>query len=456
MASTRTWTRLVEPRPIAALKPYKRNARTHSKRQVKKIAASLEAFGFVNPVLIDEEGCILAGHGRVAAAKLLGWTEVPTLLISHLSPAQKRAYVLADNRLAEDAGWDKEMLVIELQGLLDEGFSLETTGFELAEIDSLFDEANDKKAPDLDRADETPPLPASGACVSRRSDLWLLGDNRLYCGNALEAASYAALMAGETAALVFTDPPYNVPIAGHVSGLGKAQHRDFAMAVGEMTPAEFEAFLKTAFGHMAAHSKDGAIHFVCMDWRHMREALAAGAAIYSELKNLIIWAKSNGGMGTFYRSRHELIFAFKHGAAPHTNNFELGQTGRHRTNVWDYAGVNAFGAARDAELAMHHTVKPVALIADALKDCSKRGEIVLDAFGGSGSTLIAAEKTGRRARLLELDPAYCDTIIRRWQNFTGKRALLAGENRAFEDVEEARTSSTPSEERSAPCAALEK
>lgn len=447
------WTGAVERRPIAALKPYPHNARTHSKRQIKKIAASIEAYGFVNPILIDDQDQILAGHGRAAAAKLLGWREVPVLRIAHLSAAQKRAYILADNRLALDAGWDPDMLAIELQGLIDDNFSLDLTGFEMAEIDSLFDDVAAKRAPDPDRADETPTLPASGACVSRRGDLWRLGDHALYCGDSLEGASYAPLMAGEQAALVFTDPPYNVPVLGHVSGLGKVRHRDFAMAAGEMSAAEFEAFLKTVFAHMAAHSKDGAIHFIAMDWRHIGEVLGAGRAVYSELKNLVVWVKSNGGMGTFYRSRHELIFAFKHGHAPHTNNFELGQTGRYRTNVWEFAGINAFGAARDAELAMHPTVKPVALIAEALKDCAKRGEIVLDAFGGSGSTLIAAEKTGRRARLIELDPAYCDTIIRRWQLFTGKRAMHAAEGCAFEDLEETRVQTVSSEQQgSAECA----
>ena len=229
----------------------------------------------------------------------------------------------------------------------------------------------------------------------------------MICGNALEAATYARLLGDERAQLVFTDPPYNVPIDGHVCGKGSVRHREFAMASGEMSPEAFTAFLETAFRHLAAHSADGAIHFVCMDWRHMAEILAAGKAAYSELKNLIVWVKDNGGMGTFYRSRHELIFAFKSGTAPHINSFELGQHGRYRTNVWEYRGVNTLKPDRMDELALHPTVKPVEMIADAIKDCSKRGGIVLDPFGGSGSTLIAAAKTGRRARLAELDPIYC-------------------------------------------------
>ncbi len=238
--------------------------------------------------------------------------------------------------------------------------------------------------------------------------------------------------------MIFTDPPYNVPIEGHVSGLGKVRHREFAMASGEMTSDQFRRFLEAVFAHMAAHSTDGAIHFICMDWRHMGETLAAGEAVYSELKNLCVWAKSNGGMGTFYRSRHELVFAFKNGTASHINNFELGQTGRYRTNVWEYAGVNSFGRDRDDSLAMHPTVKPVVLVADAIKDCSRRRQIILDPFAGSGTTVIAAEKTGRRARVLELDPLYCDTIIRRWQNVTGKRARHVDTGQTFEVIEEQR------------------
>ena len=225
--------------------------------------------------------------------------------------------------------------------------------------------------------------------------------------------------------MVFTDPPYNVPIDGHVCGSGAVKHREFAMAAGEMSEAEFTDFLRTVFGQLARHSADGAIHFICMDWRHMGEMLAAGQAAYTELKNLMVWVKDNGGMGSFYRSRHELVFAFKSGTAPHINSFELGQHGRYRTNVWEYRGVNTLKAGRMAELALHPTVKPVAMVADAIKDCSKRGGIILDPFGGSGSTLIAAAKTGRRARLAELDPIYVDRIVRRWQSWAKDDAVHA-------------------------------
>ena len=440
-----TWPAGTEMVGVSALQPYARNARTHSRRQIKKIAASIERFGFVNPVLIDENNQIIAGHGRVAAAKLLEWQEVPTLRVEHLDEAEKRAYILADNRLAEEAGWDREMLAIELQGLIDLDFSIELTGFDMAEVDLLLDGEAEAKAPDRNIEDDVPPVPAPGAAITRPGDLWQLGQHRLFCGDATAAASYARLLGGAKAALIFTDPPYNVPIEGHVSGLGKARHREFAMASGEMTSDEFRGFLESVFGHMAAHSADGSIHFICMDWRHLGETLAAGTSIYAELKNLCVWVKSNGGMGTFYRSRHELVFAFKNGTAAHINNFELGQTGRYRTNVWAYAGGNSFGRDRDVALAMHPTVKPVALVADAIRDCSKRKQIVLDPFAGSGTTLIAAEKTGRRAYLLELDPLYCDTIIRRWQAFTGKRALHADTGRCFEEVEELRMAEAAAE-----------
>lgn len=241
------------------------------------------------------------------------------------------------------------------------------------------------------------------------------------------------VMAGEPADLVFTDPPYNVPVDGHVSGLGRIRHRDFAFASGEMSVETFTGFLRDALGNASRVARDGAIAFVCMDWRHMGELLAAGQSVFSELKNLCIWNKTNAGMGTFYRSKHELVFVFKVGTAPHTNSFGLGETGRYRTNVWEYAGVNVPGPASQEALAMHPTVKPVAMIADAIRDCSRRGETVLDLFAGSGSTLIAAESCGRRARLVEYDPLYCDVILRRWQDYSGRPAVRQADG-AFFDV----------------------
>ena len=408
--------------PIASLAPWARNARTHSKKQIRQIADSIRRFGFTNPVLIDEAGTILAGHGRVAAATLLGMTEVPCVQIEHMSEDEKRAYVLADNKLALNAGWDEDLLAAELVSA-DLDFDVGLTGFSIPEIDSAL-AAVDPEEPGNPRDDV---MPDEAPRRVRPDDVWQLGAHRLICGDALEPGVVATLMGSEQARMIFTDPPYNVPIDGHAGGSGKIKHREFAMASGEMNREAFTGFLESTFERLVEHSLDGSIHYICMDWRHLPEILAAGEAVYDELKNLIVWAKDNGGMGTFYRSRHELIFAFKYGMAPHLNTFELGQHGRYRTNVWQYRGVNTLRPGRMEELALHPTVKPVQLIADAIRDVSGRGEIVLDVFGGSGSTLIAAEKTGRRARLCELDPLYCDRILARWETYAKDAAeRLAG------------------------------
>lgn len=399
-----------------ALKANPRNARTHSNKQICQIAKSIKIFGFTNPILIDEHNVILAGHGRVEAAKLMGLKTIPCRPLANMSHAQKRAYVLADNKLALNAGWDEELLAIELGELQDIEleFDLDVTGFSIPEIDGLIEGLAPEEPGDP--TDDVSPQDAPRRC--QPGDVWELGRHRLICGDALNPDVVQRLVNSERARMVFTDPPYNVPIDGHVGGLGNIKHREFAMASGEMTSGEFTAFLTTAFRNLANVSTDGAIHFICMDWRHMAEMITAGSEVYSELKNLIVWEKDNGGMGTFYRSRHELIFAYKVGNAPHLNNFELGQHGRYRTNVWAYRGVNTMKAGRLDELALHPTVKPVQMIADAIKDVSGRGDVVLDLFGGSGSTLIAAEKTGRRAFLCEIDPIYCDRIISRWEAYT--------------------------------------
>jgi DNA modification methylase len=424
----------VEMVRVEALKPYPRNARIHSKKQIWQIADSIKRFGFVNPVLVDDANGIIAGHGRVQAAKLLGMSEVPTLKISHMSEAEKQAYIIADNRLAEKAGWDRNLLAIELQSLIEVNFEVDLTGFEMAEIDLLIEDARepgDTNSPEDDvqepSRDQSP--------VTRPGDLWVLGHHRLLCGSALEPSSYEELQDGEKAEIVVTDPPYNVPIAGNVSGLGKVQHREFAMASGEMTEQEFTDFLKRVFTQMAEHAVDGSLHFVCMDWRHLFEALSAGREVYSELKNLIVWNKDNGGMGSLYRSKHELILLWKQGTTPHINNVELGRFGRNRTNVWDYPGVNTMRAGRMEELALHPPVKPVALVADALRDCSNRNGHVLDPFCGSGTVLIAAERTGRRARAIEIDSLYVDTAVRRWERYTGRSASLVSTGESFDEVE---------------------
>lgn len=417
---------------VTVLSPAPRRLRRHSRRQLLKIAESIRTFGFLDPILVDAENRIIAGHGRYEAAKMLGLKKVPTICATLLSPEQIRAYRITHNRLAELAEWDEELLAIEWQELevLDLNFSLDITGFETPDIDRIFAAVSAASAGD---GEDPVPEPNPHA-VSRLGDRWLLGQHRLQCADALEAASYRDLLAGEVAQMVFTDPPYNVPIIGHVSGLGRRRHREFAMASGEMSESQFTEFLTTLHRHLVLFASDGAIHFVCMDWRHMKELLTAGEAAGLELKNLCIWNKDNGGMGTFYRSKHELIFVFKNGTAPHINNFGLGEGGRYRTNVWDYPGANTFRRGRDQDLAMHPTVKPVALVMDAIKDCSHRKGIILDPFGGSGTTLIAAERTGRRGYLLEIDPLYVDVSVRRWQALTGQSARHAETGRTFDDL----------------------
>ena len=427
----------IEHTPVRELRPYAANARTHSKKQVKQIARSIAKFGFCNPVLIDDTKQIIAGHGRVEAAKLLGIDAVPTCQLSHLSETDKRAYILADNKLAEKAGWDKELLAIELQGLIELDVDIELTGFDTSEIDIILEDAREATGDPSGPEDEVPN--SLGPAVTQTGDLWLLGTHRLLCGDARDQAAYDRLLEGAKAEFVFTDPPYNVAIDGHVCGLGRVHHREFAMGSGEMSEAEFTAFLKAVFGVLAENTVDGSIHQICMDWRHMDEMLGAGRAVYSELKNLCVWNKNNGGMGTFYRSKHELVFVWKSGTAPHINNFELGQHGRHRANVWDYPGINTMRAGRLEELAMHPTVKPVILVADALKDCSRRRGLVLDPFCGSGTILIAAERTGRKARALEIDPTYVDVAVRRWQTYTGKSAVFSGSGETFETIAEQRS-----------------
>jgi DNA modification methylase len=422
----------IEQTAISALRPQPHNARIHSKRQIRQIADSIRRFGFCNAILVDDDLTILAGHGRVAAAQLLKLEYVPTVRLSHLSDADKRAYVIADNRLAEKAGWDRNLLAIELQSLIDIGFEVELTGFETPEIDLLLDEALEASGLTLPPEDQLPDK-SKGPDTTRLGDVWALGKHRLLCGDARDAASYALLLGGKHADLVCTDPPYNVPIEGHVSGRGRTRHGEFAMASGEMSQAEFLQFLSTTLGLAVNTSRDGALHYIFMDWRHLFALLSAGCTLYDDFLNLCVWNKNNGGMGSFYRSKHELVAVFKVGTAPHINNVELGRHGRNRTNVWDYAGVNTFKAGRLDELAMHPTVKPVALVADVLKDASRRGDLVLDPFAGSGTTIIAAEKTGREAYALEIDPTYADVIVQRWQSYTGKPAQLVTSGVTFEE-----------------------
>lgn len=427
----------IERVTIGRLKPDPRNPRLHSERQIKQIVRSIQAFGFNVPVLADRDGQLLAGHGRVQAARRLGLREVPVIRLEHLTPEQARAFSIADNRLAESSSWDDRLLAEVFRDLasVDLSFDLEATGFTMAEIDLRIEGLSEPNAANPDPIDDLPPG-VNRPPVSRPGDVWQLGLHRLLCGNALYQSAYDKLMHGAAAQVVFTDPPYNVPIHGHVSGKGRVRHREFVMGSGQMTPAQFTRFLTTALELLARYSAAGSLHYLCMDWRHQHELLTAALGIYAEFKNLCVWVKDNAGMGSLYRSQHELVFVFKNGRAPHRNNVELGQHGRNRTNVWHYPSLNNFGRrGEEGNLgALHPTVKPVGLIADAILDCSARGDVVLDPFLGSGSTLIAAERVGRICRGMELDPVYVDAAIRRWQSFTGASAIHSATGDRFDDL----------------------
>ena len=432
------FTGAVEWLSLESLKPAPRNARTHTKKQIRQIAESINQFGFINPVLVSRQNHIVAGHGRVDAAKLLGMEKVPTIRLENMSDADLRAYALADNKIAENAGWDHELVALEFEYLseLDINFDLTIMGFETSEIDIILGEV------EPDEEDSVPEPDREVPAVTRPGDLWLIGKHHLLCGDATRLQSFHHLMSGKRAQLIFTDPPYNLEIDGNVCGLGSIKHREFAMASGEMSEKQFTNFLTTVFNHLTTFSSDGSIHFVCIDWRHMSEMLAAGKKAYTELLNVCVWNKTNAGMGSLYRSKHEIVFVFKCGASRHINNVQLGQHGRYRTNVWDYPGNSSFGKERDELLAMHPTVKPVALVADAIKDCSKRGGIVLDVFAGSGTTLVAAEKTGRVGYALEIDPHYVDVALARLQQSAGLEAVHSETKLTFQEMQTHRAEGT--------------
>jgi DNA modification methylase len=436
--STSTGLLKVEWAAIHTLRANPRNARTHSNKQRRQIAASLREFGFLNPVLIDDNNMILAGHGRVEAARLEGFNAVPVIRFDHLTEAQKRAYVIADNKIAEQAGWDREILAIELGELIDllpvEGFDVSLTGFEAPEIDLLLaDMAPASRSAPEDVAPAPPRNP-----VTRRGDLWQLGKHKILCGDAREATDLARVMDGAAASAVFCDPPYNLPMRD-IGGRGHIQHPDFAFASGEMSGRQYQDFLLKTLANGVRVSTEGAVHFVCMDWRHIGDLIEVGRQLYGAMLNLVVWNKSNAGQGSFYRSQHELIGVFRVGESAHKNNVALGRFGRNRSNVWTYAGVNTFGRGRMEALAAHPTVKPVLLVADALLDCTARGDLVLDQFAGSGTTILAANKVGRIAFGVEYEPGYVDVAIKRWQKSTKLEAALAGDGRGFEEIGAARS-----------------
>ena len=424
----------VEYLATSSLVPDPANARIHSQRQLTRLGAGVAEHGFTNPILVDENKKVIAGHARLEVALALGMKAVPCVRIDHLTEPQKIALALGDNKFGDMSEFDPQALAAQLKQLCDIEFNIELTGFETAEVDILLElpgiSVSDPDDIVAEPERDTPP-------VSQTGDLWELGQHRLLVGNSLEAGSYERLLGGALADMAFVDPPYNVPIANHVSGLGKAQHAEFAMASGEMSPEEFTIFLTTYMQLIVRFSADGSIHYHCMDWGHLREILAAGAAAYTEQKALCVWEKTNGGMGSLYRSKHELVLVFKNGKSPHVNNVNLGRDGRYRTNVWHYPGANTFRRGRDEDLAAHPTVKPVSLVADTMRDCSKRGALIIDPFIGSGTTILAAERTGRRAAGIEIDPGYVDVAIERWQAMTGGKATLGEDGRTFDEIRSA-------------------
>jgi DNA modification methylase len=418
---------------IENISPNPRNSLVHGISEVRRAARMLGRLGPV-PLIVTAERVLLTANVFLDAAKIAGFSEVPVIVADHLSEPEADALMLALVRIVERGEWDERKLgqVLRDLTLQDLDFDVTITGFDPGEIDLMI-AALDDPVEGPDPADEPPP---TGPAVSRRGDLWTLRKHRLLCADSLLAESYETWLGVEAAHFVSTDPPWNVPIAGHVSGLGAITHREFFMASGEMSDSEFIKFLTTVLKLMAANSVSGSLHFVAMDWRHTHELHVAGKQAYDSLENVCVWAKDRGGMGSLYRSQHEMFFVFKNGTKPHRNNVQLGRFGRNRTNVWTYPSVNTFGRTGDEGdlLSLHPTVKPVALIADILLDASRRGEIVLDPFMGSGSTLIAAEKVGRRARGIEIDPLYVDVAIRRWERWAGEEARLEGDGRTFREI----------------------
>ena len=425
-------TMVLEYVATGLLKSYSRQVRRHAQSKIKRLAKFMEKSGVIIPLVVDKDNFVILGNARLTALILLGVESVPVIRVSHLDEGMIRALILADNQFTLNADWYKQALREELLYLeprmLEIGLELIDLGFETGQLDITIGDL-ELDAP----ADETP-VPSDQPPVTQTGYVWHLGAHKLICGDARDEKTYQSLMGDELADMAFGDLPYNVKIDGHVCGNGSIQHREFAMASGEMTPAEFIAFMAMIFSHLRKFSKGGSVHMQCMDWRHSLELLtAAQQADYSYL-NMAVWVKHTGGMGSLYRSQHELVHVFKSGTAAHINNVRLGKFGRNRTNVWQYEGANSLRAERKGDLALHSTTKPVDMVADAIKDCSARGGIILDPTAGAGSTLIAADRTGRIARLIELDAAYCDVIVKRWQNLTGKKAVLGATGQAFDDM----------------------
>lgn len=417
--------------PIASLQPSRHRTRRTNPEQLARVIAAIADTGFNQPVLIHGNE-IIDGHTRIEAATNLGLGEVPAIDIGHLSEVQIRKLRLALNRIGELGEWDLSLLRIEIQDLTDLEIDLSSTGFSCEELDII--RLDDIEAEtDEDEVEE----PADTA-ISRTGDIWDLDHHRVICGNALDAANYETLLEGKQIHAVISDFPYNVKIAGNVSGLGKVKHGEFAMASGEMTRDQFRDFLTAAINGFKPHLLAGSAVFGFMDWRSIHLLYAAGSAAGLELLNLVVWYKQSGGMGGNYRSAHELIAVHCNGEALRTNNIQLGRHGRDRTNVWSLPGANRRGSSANSMLRHHATPKPVELCVDAILDVTHRGEHVLDPFLGSGTSLIAAEKTGRRCYGIELEPAFVDVAIRRWQELSGRSPILAETGETLELVTERR------------------
>lgn len=411
-----------------------RNARKHGEAQLEAVTQSMRHFSQIAPIIVDVDYRIVAGHARWEAAKRLALPRVAVIRVDHLSPDELRAYAIADNRLAERAEWDREVLAVEFSELelMLTDISLSVTGFDLPEIDLLTSGLDQTSWSDLD---QVPDALEGKIAVTLPGDLWLFDDDRhrLLCGTSTDPEVVTLLMAGQKAAAVATDPPYNLHARAY-SEKGRTKHGDFRQAAGELSREEFTEFLRSAVGAVIPHLIPGALLYTFMDWKHVRELMGAGDANSLELLNICIWDKGKGGMGAFYRSAHELVFVFRHGKAKHNNRVQLGRFGRDRTNLWRYAGMSSFARGRDRALAMHGTVKPVQMICDLLLDCTEKADIVFDGFGGSGTTLIAAQKLGRQARLIELDPVYCDTIIGRYRTAFGTEPVHAVVGMPFSEI----------------------
>jgi DNA modification methylase len=424
----------LEMRPLDSLRAPERAVRKRLPAQVERIKTSLATFGFVEPLLVRGDGEIVAGVTRLEAARQLGLNEVPCISVDHLSDVEVRTLRISLNRLAERGEWDIAELRVEFDELIVVDAPLEATGFTLPQIDAIL--LDEEPLPDRDGL---PDVDSEAVAISLPGDAWRLGQHMIVCGDARDPAVYGLLMKTETARLVLTDEPFNVHIGGHVTS---GDHPEFAMASGEMSRKEFAAFnadwMKACLDRLAP----GGLLATFIDWRSVELVLETGRTLGLDLLNLVVWAKTNGGMGGLWRSQHELLPVFKKPGAPHTNNVELGKHGRYRTNLWTYPGASSLGSdARDG-LADHPTVKPVALLEDALLDVTHPNDLVLEPFAGSGSTLIACELTGRRCRAIELAPHYVDLVVRRWQALTGKIAMHDETGASFAEMEALRLAAT--------------